>query len=901
MLLTTKLRRPSLPAGFLSRAQALNALDEATACQLSLICAPAGYGKTTLMVDWIEQRRVQAAWLSLDHSDNDPIAFWFSLCSTLCKFNSRFIDKVWHHFSENDPGTQPDAHKSGIKHLVNELWSWSRSWAANETFYLVIDDFHVLHDETLMASFDDFLNHLPIGMRIILVSRKQPALSLARRRVEGKCQIITEKKLKFSRDVAEQLLTERFKLSPSADQLNQIMTRTEGWAVALQLTALAWQEKGHIGLLTNPNRYEAHGLSDYLMDEIFQCQPESVKNFLVQVARLPRFSAALCDTLLESQGSAAMLDHLIRHNLLIQALDDKNQWFRLHDLFRDWLNTLPLTEENEISLRQRAALWLETQEQTYEAFEQWVALGDWKNAARLATLHFLHWWQQGWLPRAENSLQKFPQTWLAVNPWLKYLEGFILFQRGELINASQALQEAEYCFNNHKHWAPDGKDLLADEQSVPDFVLTEFPLHLASLRAHIARLGGDIQTATRLSENLSQSEQLSVSPLFEWTLAGCCTDQFYKMNLPLAQDFGFRAIHQARRNGNVSCQMVGLIWLVSSLIQQGECNEALSWIERTLEDIGPDWKDNVWAPNLFNQRAIILREQNQLEAAAETLNKAFSTATDQLMPQCLVYFEFQRWQIALNQGKFETAKNAIEQIKYWHCRQDVPHWHYTVLEPELMTALLLAAQGQLESLLAWTQNFDPTLPQNPTWLDYARLSIWLRVQVNLGGNIKRELSRFREQAEAGNIVPWKVKAELLEFRLAQQEDSDSAKRFLHQALWLSIKHDQLRTFLDDGPGLITGLQDCLGDEGVAKEAGRILTAMGVEVPKQTEANAPLSERERQVLALLKLGKSNPELAQELGVSLSTVKAHLRNIFVKLGVKNRTQAISQAGKFGFVSP
>lgn len=894
MLLATKLLRPGLPAGFLSRNRPLQALDDATARQVCLVCAPAGYGKTTLLVDWLKQRRKQAAWLSLDAGENDPVAFWYALCSALGQLNARFINNVWPHFADTGEGTRP-----GVHQLVNELWAWSRSWAANDAHYLVIDDFHTLSDPGLLSSFDWFLDHLPNNLRIILVSRTQPDLGLARRRLAGSYQMISEAQLRFCREGTEELFAERFNLELSADQIQQILARTEGWAVALHLTGLAWQEQGHYGQLPEPARHEAQGLSNYLMNELFQRQPDAVQSFLVHVARLPRFSAGLCSALLQREDSEAMVDYLVRHNLLVQALDDRHEWFRLHDLFRDWLNSMPLPATQEQTLRQRAARWLENQGYTYEAFEQWVALSDWSSAARLVTLHFLLWWQQGWLPRAERCLQQFPRAWLAANPWLRYLEGFILFQRGELINAAQALREAEHCFSNHPYWAPEEEPLFPAGQSLPDVVRAEFPLHMASLRAHIARLGGDIQTAMALSEGLSDEAQFSDSPLLDWTLAGCCTDQFYRMNLPLARDFGFRAIHQARRNQNASCQIVSLIWLVTSLVHQGEHRDAMAWIDRTQEAIGPEWKNNVWAPNLYCQRALILREQNQLEAAADSLNQAFTMATDELMPQCLVYFEFLRWHIALNRGDFDTAEQAIEQIEYWHSRQDVQHWHYTVLEPDLMRALLRAAQGQIDTLLAWTHHFDPNLPDMPTWLDFARLAVWLRVQVDLGGDIADPLSHFREQAKAGNVITWQTKAALLYYRLAQQENRPSARQFMHQALWLSVQHDQLRTFLDDGPGLASGLQDCLEDQGVAKEAGRILAAMGVNVPRQAEANDPLSDRERQVLALLESGMSNPELARELGISLSTVKAHLRNIFVKLGVKNRTQAISRAGKFGFV--
>lgn len=893
MLLATKLLKPRLPISFLSRIHPLQALDGASEKQLCLVCAPAGYGKTSLVVDWLEQSRKRAAWLSMEASENDPVAFWFAVCSALAQLNQRFIDNVWPHFADTGEGIRP-----GVHALVNELLAWSRSWAANDALYLVIDDFHVLDDPDLLSSFDWFLDHVPNSLRLILVSRAQPSLSLARRRLEGHCQTIGEEVLRFSREGAEQLFAENFGLSLSANQVQQIVARTEGWAVALQLTGLAWQEKGMIGSLPQPARHEAQGLSDYLMGEIFQRQTKTVQAFLIRIARLPRFSAGLCNALLQRQDSDNMLAYLVQHNLLIQALDEQHQWFRLHDLFRDWLRTMPLPETEENALRQRAARWLQDEDYTYEAFEQWVALKAWGDAARLATLHFLVWWQQGWLPRAESRLRQFPRSWLASNPWLRYLEGFILFQRGELINAAQALREAEYCFSNRDHWAPEEETLFAVGESLPESVRAEFPLHLASLRAHIARLEGDTQTAIELSEGLQNTAQFSDSPLLDWTLAGCCTDQFYNMNLPLARDYGFRALHQARRNHNPSCQIASLAWLVATLVNQGEPREAMAWIDRTQAAIGPNWKGNVWAPNLPYQRAVILREQNQLEAAAESLDEAFAMVTDQLMPQCLVYFEFLRWQIALNRSDFEAAATAIERIEYWHFRQDVQDWHYMVPEPKLMHALLRAAQGQIETLLAWTYYFDPALPRPPTWLDFARLAVWLRVQVDLGGDIAPNLERFRAKAEAGGVVTWQVKAALLDYRLAQQSNPESARPFMRKALRLSIQHNQLRTILDDGPGLTTGLQECLEDRGVTKEAGRILAAMGVDMPGQAQANEPLSERERQVLALLESGKSNPELARELGLSLSTIKAHLRNIFVKLGVKNRTQAIAQAGKFGF---
>lgn len=893
MLLATKLLKPRLPSSFLSRSGPLQALDDASGRQLCLICAPAGYGKTTLLVDWLERRRKDAAWLTLESSENDPAAFWFAVCSALGQLNSRLLENVWSHFADSGEGTRP-----GIHALINELWAWSRSWIASDAAYLVIDDFHVLDTLDLLLSFGWFLDHLPNRLHIVLVSRTQPPLSLARRRLAGQFQGIGEDVLRFSHAGTQQLFVENFQLSLSNTQVQQIVARTEGWAVALQLTGLAWQEKGLSGTLPEPARHKGDGLSDYLMEEIFQHQPKSVQTFLVCIARLPRFSAGICDAVLERRDSEQMLDYLVRHNLLVQALDERREWFRLHDLFRDWLKSIPLSESEETNLRQRAAHWLEGQGYSYEAFEQWVALNEWSHAARLVMLHFLVWWQQGWLPRAESRLRQFPCSWLVSNPWLRYVEGFILFQRGELINAAQALREAEHCFSNRSHWAPEDAPLFTTGESLPESVRAEFPLHLASLRAHISRLEGDIQTAMELSEGLREAAQFSDSPLLDWTLAGCCTDQFYRANLPLARDYGFRAIHQARRNHNASCQIASLTWLVPSLVHQGECSEAMAWIDRTQADIGPGWKANVWAPNLPCQRAVILREQNQLEAAADSLDEAFTLVTDQLMPQCLVYFEFLRWQIALNRSDFETAAKAIVQIEYWHRRQDVQHWHYTVLEPELMRALLRAAQGQIETLLAWARHFDPTLPQAPVWPDFARLAVWLRVQVDVGGDVALHLSRFRAQAEAGGVVTWRIKAALLAYRLAESKNHESAKAAMHEALWLSIQHDQLRTFLDDGPGLVSGLQDCLDDVGVAKQAGRILAAMGADLPRQVQANEPLTERERQILGLLESGLSNPELSRELAVSLSTIKAHLRNIFAKLGVKNRTQAIARGGRFGF---
>lgn len=892
MLLSTKLHKPCLPQGFLSRTHPLQALDEAADKRVCLVCAPAGYGKTTLLVDWLEQRRRKAAWLSLEASENEPFAFWFGVCSALGQLDSRFFERVWPQFSEagNDPWP-------GIHSLLSELQAYSRSWAADRRLYLVLDDFHVLDNADLHASFDWFLDHTPDLLRVILASRIQPGLSLARRRMAGHCQILTESALRFDQGDVEHLLADTFHLSLSADQVQQILARTEGWAAALQLTALAWQENGSNTPAAQRLDPEPQALSDYLMAEIFQRQPQSVQAFLTRIARLPRFSAALCDAVLQEQDGNAMLDYLVRHNLLIQPLDEQRHWYRLHDLLRDWLQSLPLPAPEEKDIRRRAALWLQDQGDSFEAFEQWIALKAWPEAARLVTLHFLAWWQQGLLPRAESGLRQFPGDWQTANPWLRYLEAFILFQRGELTNASQALHEAEHRFRNAPYWAPAEETLFNTKEGLPEAVLAEFPLHLASLRAHIARLHGDIETAITLSQELEQTTSLSDSPLLDWTLCGCCTDHFFRLNPPLARDYGIRALHRARRNHNASCQVVTLAWLVTTLVHQGEAREALAWIERTQQEIGPGWEANAWAPSIPHQRAVVLREQNQLEAATEWLDHAFAMVTERLMPQVLIYFEFLRWQLALNRGDFETAQAAIDRIQHWHYQQDGQTWHYATLEPDLMHALLRAAQGQAEPLLAWAQSFDPTPPPTPNWQHFAKLAIWLRVQVDLGQDITEPLARFREQADAGGIVVWQVKAALLEHHQFQHRAPKATKAAMHRALHLSIKHDQLRTFLDDGPGLVPGLRDCLDDRPVAKEAARILTAMGVEVPLPTQASESLTDRERQVLASLESGKSNPELARELNVSLSTVKAHLRNIFAKLGVRNRTQAITRARKFG----
>lgn len=897
-MIETKLRRPRLPDAVIEREAVTMKLDRALERPLTIVSAPPGFGKTTLVAQWSESRQIPHAWLSLDAFDNEVHRFWRGVCAALGRIDPRFSERVWQRFGPFealDPGV-------GIETLVRELTDYSRSWKAPRAIALILDDFHSITVATVLEQFAYFLDYCPDLLHCLIISRHVPELGLAKRRVRHQLLELGPEDLRFDLASSERFLARRLDLRLSPSHLRVLYQKTEGWVAAIQLAGLSLaRDPSRINSLTAFSG-QHHFLSDYLLAEVFDCQTPEMRTLLSNIALLPSFSAPLLTEALQSPTVATQLEELVRRNLLVQPLDSHAQWYKLHDLFRDWLRSRgPKPAEAELTCR-RAANWLEKQGRAFEAAELLVESEAWNDAAGVLVRSLESWILSGEMFRIEGLVERLPDEVIRTSPGLLFLKAIRSFNFGLYDESSQTL---------------DALDAQLEKGiQLPDFGLApistlsglahEEALRTLSLflRSHIASYSGRLQEASMLIRDLALRPELNASSFNAWIHYSIGTHEFVTGRLLAAKDHLSLAMGRAESDGNIFCQILSIAVLVPVLLHRGEFPEAWGWIERMERALGPGWRLHPMAATLPHLRTMLLREENRLDAALQECREALSLGLPQYNLIERTYFCFTCWILALGRGEFEEASDQIEEMRSINLGT-LPHWPYVIPEPSTLTVITALAAGRLDPLREWARRALPGQPDDPGLRVSAERLLWCRGRFLMGQDPMEALMAVRQWTHENGVMQrelqtWLAEATVHLFR----NDMAAMQRAMAGALMLSAKGGFTRTVLEEGPHVGRMLQACLGHPQVQGEARRLLDELGMPQSGVKEPQAghieALSGREQELLGLLDAGLSNQAIADSLGISASTVKAHLRNIYGKLNARNRAQALSVARKHNLLN-
>jgi LuxR family maltose regulon positive regulatory protein len=485
-------------------------LDEGVTRPLILLSAPPGFGKTTLLSEWVAQNKQRIAWLVLDADDNDPVRFWSYFIAALQQIDAA-IGSSSLTLLQSPGATAPE---SMLRALVNEIDSLPEEWATKLVpsemeglragFILVLDDYHVIETPAIHQQLSFLLDHLPPHMHLMISTRADPPLPLARFRARDQLMELHESDLRFTRAEAVQFLNETMSLSLTAEQVAALETRTEGWIAGLQLAALSLRGRedlsGFVQAFTGSHRF----VFDYLMDEVFARQTESVQSFLVQTSILERLNAPLCNALTGRADSQAILEELERNNLFLTALDDERRWYRYHHLFADVLRHR-LTEKSPtalIELHLRASEWFENEGLITEAVNHALAKQDWERAARLMEHASESLRQRGEIATLTNWIQALPESLRHSHPGL-----CLTYARGLLNVARYA--EAEMFALKAEHW-------LANHAQVNDPKNDSLLGKTLALRAQFANTRNEFTQAIELAQ---RAEQLLAPDDVSWRSA----------------------------------------------------------------------------------------------------------------------------------------------------------------------------------------------------------------------------------------------------------------------------------------------------------------------------------------------------------------------------------------------
>jgi LuxR family transcriptional regulator, maltose regulon positive regulatory protein len=902
VLLATKLHVPQPRPGFLPRPRLTERLTEATALELVLVCTPAGFGKTTLLGDWARHSQRPVAWLSLDQGDNDPARFWRHVAAAL--------ERVCPGIAEQVAGLlgppAPPSFEGLMTALVNELA------AQPEPVLLVLDDYHLVDAQPVHASVGFLVEHLPPGLRLVLASRADPPLPLARLRARGQLAELRERDLRFTAEEATALL--RAVVGPDLPDaaVTALAARTEGWAAGLQLAILSLRGQadvaGFVEEFSGSHRY----VLDYLTEEVLDRQPDQVRSFLLETSVLERLSGELCDTVTGRADGQAMLEQVERANLFLVPLDEVRGWWRYHRLFADLLRARLAREQPERlpRLHRVAAAWHEQHGLIDDAVPHAMAAGDTLWTARLLERHLDELLLRGENATVDRWLRALPAELAGARPRLLLTQARLALNSGRLEAVDGLLDAAERAFA-----------AAADEPYEPSVgraasLLVNVPAAIAQDRAFLAVVRGDAEQASAFARRA-----LAGLDEGEWLLGSIARGhlamaEWLRGRLPEAERALASTIARWRAAGErfLAIRFSELLGYVQR--GRGRLDAALATFQGVLEIAAAPGRPALPAAGMaYVAMAEIAYQRGELAAALEHVTKGIELCRRFVEAPALALGLVALAWIRQAQGDPAGALEAMDEAE-----RAAPSPNVTALLNPVpaQRARLALAHGEVADAARWTNqrgldpDDEPSHQQEPEHLVLARVLLAEQAPERALGLLERLHDLAAGQGRVGSVI--EIRA-LQALALADSGDERGALAALAEALRLGAPEGYLRVFVDEGAPMANLLGRLAAPDqrvpyAAAEDAppdylARLLasfppTATGTSHPAgRARAGLlpglvePLSERELQVLALLATGRSNQQIAEELVVALDTVKKHVSHVLDKLGVANRTQAVARA--------
>ena len=885
-LVSTKLQPSQARPKLVARSRLTAKLEREPSRKLTLISAPAGFGKTTLLVEWLRERaggEGWVAWLSLDEGDNDPVRFMSYLVVALRRTSE---EEIGEGVLVALRSPEPPRIEAMIAALVNEIAALPRELT------LVLDDYHLIDSQSVHGVVSFLLEHLPDNVHLIVASRVDPPLQLARLRARNQMIHLDAADLSFTSEEASTFLNDVMGLELSVEDLATLEERTEGWIAGLQLAALSIQDRKDVSGFIKAFSGSYRDVLDYLAEEVLARQPERVRDFLLQTSILDHLTGSLCDALTGRSDGQGMLERLERDNLFVFALDEERRWYRYHHLFADFLRGRLMRERPESTgeLHLRASGWYEGNGHLSEAVGHALSAPDHNLAARL-----IEEGVEGAVERGEGTtalrwLEALPIEAKRLRPRLFVEHAVALVITGRPDDAEPLLKEAE------RTAEADGEE-------------GQFLLGFAStVRSWRARLRGDAPEAVELARrglSLLPDEEVHVRNYAAVRLGDALR---IVGDLAAADEAYAEAAEIGRAAHHAYGRLAGMVMHARVRAEQGRLREADEEFRRALQLLTEEGFELSPAAGIVHiGMGALLYERDDLDAAMRELERGMELAerTGDVSTLVWAYVTISRNNLA--QGDESGALQRARQAE--HVARDSGADLQIAIALDWMTRLLLA-RGDLTEAVAFEQE-RATNAENAA--DAARVvdrltSARLLYAQGQHREALPQLEELGETAEAagrtGNLIEILALQALALWAGSKKERAVST---LAESLALAEPEGYVRTIVDEGPQMATLLSEVLG----AKQRGRtdllrcvpahyirkLLAALERDAASAASPAAglpePLSERELEVLRLIASGKSNRRIASELFVSVGTVKTHINNLYRKLDAHSRTQALARA--------
>jgi len=885
----------------------LERLDEglSSGCKLTLISAPAGFGKTTLVSEWLATCGHPVAWLSLDEGDNDPARFLTYLIAALQTVAPETGKSVLAILET----PQPSPTETILISLLNEIT------AIVDDFILVLDDYHVIDSKPVDEALTFLLEHLPPQMHLVIATREDPPLPLARLRAHSQLTELRAADLRFTSAEAAEFLNQVMSLNLSAEDIAALETRTEGWIAGLQLAALSMQGRedsaSFIQAFTGSHRF----VLDYLAEEVLQRQPEPIRKFLLQTSILDRFCAALCNAVTERQDGKEILDILERSNLFLIPLDDQRQWYRYHRLFADVLQThlIEVQPDHIATLHSHAGVWYEQNGLRHDAIRHALSARDFARAADLIELAFPAMSRERQYATLLGWQKLLPDEVVRVRPVLSYECAFSSMSCGENESVEPRLRAAERWLNTGEQpESPLDGMIVADQEE-----FRRLPGMIALTRGGQALVRGDLSETVKYARRV-----LDLAPERDYLMIGGASAQLGLVAWTSGDiDTARRMTAEAMENlqlGRYLSPVFGCAITLSDIqVTQGELHEAMTTLERGLQ-----WATRAGAPSLAAQGAADMHvgmsslhyEHNDLETATQCLLTSRSLGELAGLPQNPYRWRAAMARIRQAQGDLDSAIQLLEEAEGVYDGNFSPN----VRPVATRIVRVWLAQGRLGEALDWARRQGLSAENELSYLrEYDHITL-VRVLLarylsnpadgsisEVTGLLERLLKAADEGGRKGSVI------EILALQAIvyhAQGDLPAALLPLKEALMLAEQEGYVRIFLDEGSIMLHLLRQATAREIMPDYTGKLLAAFEAgERKSQPQADLasaqpliePLSQREQKILQLIGQGLSNREIGERLFLALDTVKGYNRRIFDKLQVQSRTEAIARARELGLL--
>ena len=893
-LLETKFHAPRSRRGVVTRPRLLDRLNVQRLPALTLVSAPAGFGKTTLLSEWLATagHDARVAWVSLDARDNDPRLFWSYVVAATRVVAPDVGEGAAASFADGAPSID-----GVLAMLLNDL--------ARVEFELVVvlDDYHLVESSEVHESVSFVLEHLPAHVHLVLATRADPPWPLGRLRARGELLEVRAADLRFTADEAAAYLNGVMDLALTEAEVEALDVRTEGWVAALQLAALSLHGRDDVAAFIADFAGDDRFIVDYLADEVLDRQTEEIRRFLLHTSILSRLTGPLCDAVAGVATGKAILEALERANLFVVPLDDRREWYRYHHLFADVLSVRLLDEEPDLveELHRRASDWYELRGEQAEAIRHAMAAEDFSRAAELVELA---------VPAMRQARQE-----ATLRGWFDALPPDVFTNRPVLAIGMVGARMASGQFDDVDPWLDHVERLTSTSDASVEMIVVDeaefarLPTRTAMFRAGLALLSGDIPGTIAHAgraldcvpddDLLGRGAAAALLGLAHWTLGDLnAAEERYAESVSCFE----KAEHFADVLG---CRRA----LADIQSARGQLGAAISTLEAGLE-LARSHGPLRGTADMHAGLSELFYERNDLEMAHLHARASAELGDHLALPQNAYRWRVARARLLQIDGDVVGALQLLDEAEQVYDTDYSP----SIRPIPAVIARLNVARGELAAARRWAASRGVAVDDAPSYLaEYEHLTLARlllaehghdadgRAQHDAVGVLERLLTRAEDGQRTGSMV------EILALQALAHDaagDTASALTALEAALTRAAPEGYMRVFLDEGDPM-TALLEAAVQQGIAVEQSRRLLAAGRDIHTGSPSVEPaaaglvqdLSSRELEVLRFLRSQLSGPEIARELVVSLNTLRTHTKNVYMKLGVNNRRQAVQRAAELG----